>query len=519
MAERVVIRELIVKLLFEGNESGVTKFNQALQGFSTLARYAEQALRKLSDAVIGTTLQIADQADALGESAAQVGVTAQVYDALTAAVLKNGGSVGELDGGLRILSGHLREFRASGTGALKDLLGPDAKKSLEGITSVDGALGVVADALARIKNPAEQVAAANDLLGRSGNKLLPTLQGGAKGIRDMLESMVAMGTFSPELLQAGSDLNDQLAEGALLWRGVKIAVGEETVPALHDLVTELNLAFRSAKETFGPEIRDAARMLASGFRAAKDALKSLRTELLESARGMAALKTVAIFLGFALSGLALAQLPGAIRALWAMRFALERVIQSTIVWIVGTALAVAPYVIAAAMLTVIALIVEDLVGFVTGANSAFGLMVDKMHEMGPIWDAIANSLEYVFGGGIGNDLYDMIEAVSGAVDRLREKLGPVVDMVGKAANLALMMVPGGAGIAAGARALGSMVPSASSVGARTSNVSVGGSSVNVAVNGAGNPRAVGAEVARQADEVMARHATQVARNLGSAMSY
>jgi len=43
--------------------------------------------------------------------------------------------------------------------------------------------------------------------------------------------------------------------------------------------------------------------------------------------------------------------------------------------------------------------------------------------------------------------------------------------------------------------------------------------VNVAVNGAGNPRAVGAEVARQADEVMARHATQVARNLGSAMSY
>ena len=57
------------------------------------------------------------------------------------------------------------------------------------------------------------------------------------------------------------------------------------------------------------------------------------------------------------------------------------------------------------------------------------------------------------------------------------------------------------------------------MGGGGNNVTVGGSSVAVTVNGAADPRATGAEVASQVDGVMSEQATRVARDLAPVFSY
>lgn len=533
MAERVTIKELVVELLFEGEESGITKFNSALQTFRVLAGAAEAGIRALSDAVIGSTLQLADQADALGESAAQVGVSAIAYDALSAAIQKNGGEVADLDGALRTLSGNLADFRKTGEGAGKDafeaVLGPNARTRLAEVSSVDEALSLLADGLAAIKDPTEQVALANDLLGRSGNKLLPTLQGGAAGLREAMRAMEEAGTFSAELLQASSDLGDGVADLGLRWRGLKILVGEETVPALGELVDELGKSLEAARKAFGPEIRAGARLVADLFRFLRDVARSWREEMDHATAATAAFKTALIFL----ASLGLAAVLAGLVALgpwlpflagWFVRTGLVAVVagaKAAAAWV----LAALPVVVLAALLTGIVLILEDLITYVQGGESAFGALLDKMREGGPVLESLADWLEYIFGGGIGNDLFDGFE-------RLKVIVGEVVDGIlaipgaiaaafsAGAGDLPRLLAKGGADLARIPQMfVGAGEAAAAGGGGQTNNVQVGGSSVSVQVNGAADPRATGAEVARQTDDALSRQAARVGRDLAPVMRY
>ena len=510
MAERITIKELVVKLLFEGSESGVTKFNQALGIFEKVAGYADRAINALASTVRSVTLDIADQADALDEAAQQVGVTASVYDALTASVQLNGATVGQLDVGLRTLTNTYTEFVQTGKGAGADafraLLGPNARERLAEVKSVDEALGLVADGLAAVKDPAQQVALANEVLGRSGNKLLPTLKGGSAGLLEQAEAMRRIGTFSPALIAAGSRLNDGLAGLALRGRGLSLVFGEEAVPAMADLVEELNLTADSLRQVVDPAIRAGARLLADGIRQLRDWVRTLRTEVAQSERAVAVLRTGLIFLSSVVAILAVQLLPTLV--LWLGRTT-AAALRAGAAMLGAWARAAAPIVLLAALVTGLVLVIEDLYTFVTGGDSAFGRLLDRMRATSPALAEMAERLRYVFGGGIGEDLFDAfgrlsawIASIGGSLLRFREYVSGLVSALPSWVTQPLF-APG--------RALGGS--------SRVNNVSVGGSSVSVAVNGAGNPRAVGAEVARQTDDAVRRHASRVVRDLGPVMQY
>ena len=530
MAERVTIKELVVKLLFEGSESGVTKFNSALQAFRTVATYAQDAARMLADTVGAVTLQIADQADALDEAAQQVGITASAYDSLAASLELNGATVGHLDAGLRTLTGTVEEFVRTGKGAgadaFKTLLGPNARERLRDVESVDQALALLADGLAAVEDPMLQLALANDVLGKSGGKLLPTLKGGSAGLREQAEAMKVIGVFTPELIAAGSRLNDGLAGLALRARGVKLAFGEETVPALADLVTELNAGADALREMLSPVLRAGARLMADGFRTLRDGLRSLREQVLGSERAVAFLKTGMIFL-MAVAGILVAQaLPGLV--LWLGRAGLAAAragAQMLLAW----AKAALPLVLLAGLITAIVLVLDDLITYVNGGDSAFGRLLDRMKATNPALAAMAERLRFIFGGGLGEALFDafdalrsksqeIIDSVKAGVLAIPEAMRAALASLGDAVPDVLKSLGRGLGAVPGAFMQAGQALTGGS-GGRTNNVSMGGSSVNVSVNGAGDPRAVGAEVARQVDAAVSRHSTQAARDLGSAMSY
>ena len=524
MAEKITIQELVVALLFQGNESGITKFNSALQSFKELAGYAERALSALSDATLGTTLEIAAQADALGEAAAQIGLAAQTYDALAAVVERNGGSVGELDAGLRTLTGSMTDFVATGKGAGADvfraILGPNARERLREVESIDEALGLIADGIAEVDDPIRQVALANDALGRSGNKLLPTLQGGAAGIREQVAAMQELGTYSDALLKSGSDLSDGLAALSYRWRGLKILLSEETVPALVEVVDEALATFDALKEAFSPELKAAAETLAAGFRLVRDVLKGLREDTEGVKQGFAALKVLAIFLS-------IAAIPAMVTQMMVLVYwfsmvglaAIKSAARTAIAWLV----AVAPLALMAALITGIILVVEDLITYVQGGESAFGALLDKMREGDGVLATLADWLDYIFGGGIGEDLFPLFERLSTFVGEIVDKIvkipAAIASAIGITGGLSSDLANGGKALAGGQSSFLPPGEAAQAGRGRTNNVAVGGSTVSVAVNGAGDPRATGAEVARQVGGVLNDHTTRAARDLAPAFAY
>ena len=74
--------------------------------------------------------------------------------------------------------------------------------------------------------------------------------------------------------------------------------------------------------------------------------------------------------------------------------------------------AAAPAIALAAVIVAVGLALDDVYTYATGGDSAIGALIETMKEAGGIAEAVGEVLEFVFGGGIGNTLYDMGEAFS-----------------------------------------------------------------------------------------------------------
>ena len=519
MAEKITIRELVVKLLFEGEESGITKFNQALQALKVVAHMAEVAVKALSDVVIGTSLEIAREGDAVAKHSKQSGLSVEMYDSLTNSIHFAGGETADLEVGIRTLTKNVEAFVRTGKGegapAFKTFLGPDAQKILGSMDQIGDALPLIADGFTQIEDPIKRAAMLQLMFGRSAGKLIPLLQGGSEGLRDLAKDSKNAGIFSKELAHSSELLQDNLLRLSLRWHGLKLAIGEQTVPALVDLTDELVKTADSLKKLFLPEIQAAAKFLADSFRSLRDWLKSFREEILQSEKALAILRIGLIFLNVVMSLLILQQLPAMV--LWLRRVTVAAV-RSGAAMLASWAKAAAPFLLIAALITGIILVIDDLVTSVEGGNSVLDGLIERMRDAGGATAALAETLQFLFGGGLGNWLYDVFEwladvpdqiaeAFTKSFDKLKNKFSAVFDFFGGSAEGA------SSGLSSASPALAGSSPG------KTNNIQVGGSSVNVSVNGAGNPQAVGAAVAQQTDAVLSDHATRVARNLSATMAY
>ena len=99
--------------------------------------------------------------------------------------------------------------------------------------NTEAVLGKVADALEKIRNPAQRAALMQTLFGRSGQALLPVLMKGSKGVQELLDKQKAYGNYL-----SGKNINDtkkliaQQRELETAMRGVKTQLGVALLPVL-----------------------------------------------------------------------------------------------------------------------------------------------------------------------------------------------------------------------------------------------------------------------------------------------
>lgn len=189
-------------------------------------------------AVVGFGKALLDDADALVKMSDKTGISIQGLQRLQVAGDDAGNSIEEMSSAINQMQNRLAGGDASATGALQKLGMSFADiKSL----SPDKQFMAISDALRGVEDPAQQVAIAMDLFGKSGASVLPTLK---RGFDDVRDSAVGMSEDTARALeQMGTDFQAFYRTS----KNVAAGVAVELYRVVQDGLNPLTYGFNSAK--------------------------------------------------------------------------------------------------------------------------------------------------------------------------------------------------------------------------------------------------------------------------------
>jgi hypothetical protein len=197
----------------------------ALAGLSTLVTSARAAI---------------DLGDSLDDLAEKTGVSASRLSELRFASEVAGTSFEDLQGGLRKLG---NQIAAAGQGqkeaiALFKDLGVSATNADGSLRGVDEVLLDVADAFSQYRDGAGKSALAQDIFGKSGASLIPVLNKGSEGIRDLTEQGRKLGAvIGNDAAAAAAAFNDNI-------KLFQVTAQQATVQLVGDLLPSINLVLK-----------------------------------------------------------------------------------------------------------------------------------------------------------------------------------------------------------------------------------------------------------------------------------
>jgi len=189
-------------------------------------------------ALVGFGKALLNDADALVKMSDRTGISIQALQRLQVAGDDAGNTIEEMSSAINQMQNRLAGGDASATGALQKLGMSFADiKSL----SPDKQFIAISDALRGVEDPAQQVAIAMDLFGKSGASVLPTLKRGFDDVRDAAVGM------SEETAQALDKMGDDFQAFYRTSKGVAAGVVVELYRIVQDGLNPLTYGFNSAK--------------------------------------------------------------------------------------------------------------------------------------------------------------------------------------------------------------------------------------------------------------------------------
>lgn len=220
--------------------------------FSTDAKRAEKEIKQLGEnikkfATVATTATAAaalgfaymtkqsiNNMDALAKQAQMAGVTVESLSALAYAADLSGVSQEDLTASMVKLTKGMSDAK-QGTGeALKGFqaLGIEVNR----LGSADNAMELIAEQFASMEDGAEKTALAVALFGRSGAAMIPFLNSGAEGLRQMNEEALILGkVISTDAAKGAEQFNDSLTKLSGIAEGLTNRFAAGVLPSLNNL--------------------------------------------------------------------------------------------------------------------------------------------------------------------------------------------------------------------------------------------------------------------------------------------
>ena len=195
----------------------------------------------------------ANLGDELNKMSQKTGVSVEKLSELKYAADLSDVSLEGLSTGLKKLSMKMAEVAKDSEGeAAKAFkaLGVSVTDANGKLKSTDIVLAEVADKFAEANDGAAKTAIAIQIFGRSGADMIPLLNSGAQGLRDMgKEARDAGLVMSAETAKKSEELNDNLRRLKLMVDGVAVSVGSELIPEMNRLSESFVKTGKEAADT------------------------------------------------------------------------------------------------------------------------------------------------------------------------------------------------------------------------------------------------------------------------------
>ena len=188
------------------------------------------------------TKSFADQADELSKLNQRTGIQVEQLQKLQYAASLGDATNEDLNAGLRTLAKNMADT-AAGTGRARaafEALGLTQDIQNGKFANAGDLFLEVAERLSQYADGANKSAIAQKIFGDTGERLLPTLNSGAKGIREMGEEAQRFGIIlSSDIAYKAADFNDNLRRIQTIAEALKITIGTSLLPAFADLAQEM----------------------------------------------------------------------------------------------------------------------------------------------------------------------------------------------------------------------------------------------------------------------------------------
>jgi hypothetical protein len=225
-----------------------------ISGFKGVASGIVDVLGKMAliggvaGGAVAALFHIVDGYDELGDKAEEAGVSVDFLAQMRYAAERSGAAVETLDGGMKNFSKGLGQMRAN-TGRMLGFLNkvnPAFAKQLKGAKSNEEAFAFLAEAMAKIEDPAKRSALAAATLGDAA--LAPLLARGADGIKKLRDEHLQLAGSQEEAAAKSAEVDDALKKMKASTDGVKAALITGLAPALTVIVTKLKDWFVAHRE-------------------------------------------------------------------------------------------------------------------------------------------------------------------------------------------------------------------------------------------------------------------------------
>ncbi len=256
---------------------GLQKAEQRLKAFGEGLRSIGVKFGALGSAALtflgGTVKAFTDMGDSLDEMSARTGVSVETLSELGYAAELAGADLEALEAGLRKMQRTIGDAATGSESAVEALsrLGLTVEDILK--LNPEQQFKLIADRLSKITDPTLRAALAMEVFGKTGTRLLPLIQDGAKGLEEYQRQARALGlTVSTETAKDAALLDDTLRS---LWRVLKqsaftigaalAATIQELAEAVTRVVVRVTEWLRQSKAVVVTALQVAAAVTAAGF--------------------------------------------------------------------------------------------------------------------------------------------------------------------------------------------------------------------------------------------------------------
>lgn len=231
------------QLVIEGVNKAQAAFDQARGQLSNLSSIAVKAGASIAAALLVGVIaswvrESITASDSARKLAQQAGIATEAFTGLQWAASQSGVSANELVGAFGRLNVAVTDA-ASGSGKSAELfmrMGVALRDTEGNLRSGDEILRDVAERFSQLPDGAEKSAAAIELFGRAGTKLLPMLNGGAEGLDALVAQAGRLGlVLSDEQAAQAEQFNDTIEALGGVSKGAANTVAGELLPTLNTM--------------------------------------------------------------------------------------------------------------------------------------------------------------------------------------------------------------------------------------------------------------------------------------------